>query len=155
MSVRPTLLAAAAALFATSAMAEITIEDPYFRTASPMAKSGAAFMTIHNSGAEDDRLIAAASDAAMRIELHTHKDLGDGVMQMMEVEDGFAIPASGSHALARGGDHVMFMGLTGQPAQGETVTLTLTFEQAGDITLDIPVDLTRQPEQGTMQGMSN
>jgi len=155
MSVRPTLLAAAAALFATSAMAEITIEDPYFRTASPMAKSGAAFMILHNSGAEDDRLIAAASDAAMRIELHTHKDLGDGVMQMMEVEDGFVIPASGSHALARGGDHVMFMGLIGQPAQDETITVTLTFEQAGDITLDIPVDLTRQPEQGTMQGMSN
>ncbi|MEO1154600.1 MAG: copper chaperone PCu(A)C, partial [Pseudomonadota bacterium] len=43
------------------------------------------------------------------------------------------------------GDHVMFMGLTGPFVDGETVEVTLTFEQAGDITVDIPVDLNRRP----------
>ncbi len=108
-----------------------------------MAKSGAAFMQIVNNGAEDDRLINAASDVAMRVELHTHKEGADGVMQMLHVPEGFAIPAGETHALARGGDHVMFMGLKRALADGDMVTVTLTFEKAGDITIDVPVDLQR------------
>jgi copper(I)-binding protein len=69
-------------------------------------------------------------------------------MRMMEVEEGFAIPAGGSHALARGGDHVMFLGLTRSLEHGDTVTVTLTFEQAGDVEVEIPVDLERKPMHG-------
>lgn len=121
----------------------ITISDAYARASSAMASSGAAFMVIENHGDEDDRLIAASSEAAERVELHTHRETEDGVMQMMEVEEGFAIPARGRHALERGGDHVMFMGLRAPFEHGATVTLTLTFEVAGDQVVDIPVDLER------------
>jgi len=131
---------------------EVTIEDAYARSASPVSKSGAAFMIIHNVGTEDDRLIAARSDVAKRVELHTHKDLGDGVMKMMEVEDGFAIPAGGMHALARGGDHVMFMGLKAPMAQDERIAVTLVFEKAGEVAIEIPVDLTRKPHKGMGMG---
>ena len=48
--------------------------------------------------------------------------------------------------LKRGGDHVMFMGLTGPMNDGESVTVTLQFEKAGEITMDIPVDLKRGAE---------
>ena len=100
--------AAVASLIAIPAFAGgITITDAYARSGSPAAKSGAAFMIIENAGAEDDLLIAAASDAAARVELHTHKETGDGVMQMMEVEEGFTIPAGGIHALMRGGAMVV------------------------------------------------
>ncbi|MBY6048035.1 copper chaperone PCu(A)C [Vannielia litorea] len=135
----------AALVVASPAFAEIKIVDAYARAASPSAKSGAAFMEIINTGAEDDRLIAAASEVAARVELHTHKDMGDGVMKMMEVEEGFAVPAGGHHMLARGGDHVMMMGLTGPLEQGATVTVTLTFEQAGEMVVEIPVDNERMP----------
>ncbi|RMD88470.1 MAG: copper chaperone PCu(A)C, partial [Alphaproteobacteria bacterium] len=117
------------------------IEDAYFRMASPMAPSGAAFMVIHNDGDEDDRLIDARSPIARRVELHTHIDMGDGVMKMTHDEDGFEIPAHGSHALARGGDHVMFMGLIDRPAEGATIPLTLVFEKAGEIALEVPVTI--------------
>ena len=143
MPTKVTATAIAALLIASPALAEITITDAYARSASPMAKAGAAFMTFHNSGPQDDQLIGAASDAAVRVELHTHVDQGNGVMQMMQVEDGFAIPATASHSLQRGGDHVMFMGLTGPWKQGEVIALTLTFRDAGEIIVDIPVDLTR------------
>ena len=149
------LAATLAALLAGPALAEITIEDAYARSASPVAKSGAAFMTLVNTGETDDRLIAASSEAAKRVELHTHVENAEGVMMMMEVEEGFAIPAGGSHTLARGGDHVMFMGLTGPWAQDDIVTVTLTFESAGEMTVEIPVDLTRQPTHGTMKMDSN
>lgn len=122
---------------------DITIEDPFARASSPVAKSGAAFMVIANAGDEDDRLIAAESDVAARVELHTHMQDANGVMRMIEVEDGMAVPAGGSHALERGGDHVMFMGLTGPFVQGETVSVTLIFEKAGPISVDIPIDLNR------------
>lgn len=111
--------AALTAILASSAAAdEITVQDAYARVASKMSKSGAIFLELHNMTDSDDRLIAARSDVAKRVELHTHQDLGDGVMKMMEVEEGFAIPAQGMHALARGGDHIMLMGLTRSLAHG-------------------------------------
>lgn len=125
----------------------LRISDAYARVASPVAKAGAAFLTIENIGSIDDQLIAAQSDVAQRVELHTHTMNSEGVMQMGKVEGGFAIPASDSHALARGGDHVMFMGLNNRWTHGDKIEVTLTFEKAGDVTLTIPVDLERQPGQ--------
>ncbi|MBY6004276.1 copper chaperone PCu(A)C [Salipiger bermudensis] len=150
------ILAGAAALaLSTPALAEIAVHDAYARSAMATAKTGAAFMVIENTGDSDDRLVSASSDAAMKVELHTHVADGNGVMKMMEVEEGFVIPAKGQHALARGGDHVMFMGLTGPFVQGETVTVTLTFEEAGEMVVEIPVDLERQPHHGMTHGTMN
>ncbi|WP_121630738.1 copper chaperone PCu(A)C [Tropicibacter alexandrii] len=141
------VFASAVALFAAMpAMADIVVKDAYARAANTMA--GAAFMVIENTGPEDDQLIDARSDVAKRVELHTHKDMGDGIMKMMHVEEGFAIPAGGEHALMRGGDHVMFMGLNGPMEQGDMVTVTLVFEKAGEIAVEIPVDLERKQGHG-------
>ncbi|SFC35116.1 copper chaperone PCu(A)C [Tropicimonas isoalkanivorans] len=141
-----TLLAATAALIMVGpAAADIEIHDAYARAAMANAKAGAAFMEIRNTGDTDDRLIAAASDIAQRVELHTHISDANGVMQMVQVEEGFPIPAGDTHLLKRGGDHVMFMGLNGPMNDGDTIHVTLTFEKAGEMTLDIPVDLKRQP----------
>lgn len=144
------LFAGAAALaLSTPALAEIMVKDAYARASTGMSQSGAAFMEIHNTGPAD-RLIGAASDAADKVELHTHKENDQGVMRMVHVEEGFDIPAGGVHMLARGGDHVMFLGLKEPFEQGRIVTVTLTFEQAGDVTVEIPVDLERKPSHGAM-----
>lgn len=152
MSLTKTVFAAAAAAFiALPAFAEgIVIEDAYARASTGMSKSGAAFMIIKNDTDTDDRVIAAASDVAARVELHTHISDQNGVMQMVEVEEGFPVPAHAQHALQRGGDHVMFMGLNRALNHGDTVTVTLTFEKAGDVTVDILVDLERKPMHGMM-----
>lgn len=147
MSLKTTLCAAVAAfaLAMPAWAADIMVMDPYARVSTSNAKSGAAFMVLMNHGAAEDRLIAVTSDVAARVELHTHKEDSNGVMQMLEVEDGIALPAGGEHALARGGDHVMFMGLNRSLAHGDVVTVTLTFEKAGDVVVEIPVDLERKP----------
>ena len=151
MSLKTTLMAAAAvtalALPAIAEMGKIRIDAAYARSATSMAKSGAAFMGIINHSGEDDRLISAASDAAARGELHTHIE-DDGVMRMVEVEEGFEIAAGETILLKRGGKHVMFMGLTDPFEQGEMIDVTLTFEKAGDVDVKIPVDLERQPAPG-------
>lgn len=157
MSFKTVLRAATAALLlAGTAQADdtntIMVEDAYARVSTQMSGSGAAFMMLMNTGDADDRLIGAQTDAAERAELHTHKENADGVMQMIHVEEGFAIPAGGMHALARGGDHVMLMGLTRPLSHGDTVDLVLTFEKAGDIAVTVPVDLERKPQHGMNHG---
>jgi copper(I)-binding protein len=137
-------LATAATLAAMPALAgDITVTDAYFRTASPMAKSGAAFMEIANASDSDDQLIAASSDVAKKVELHTNIKAADGVMKMKHVPEGFTIPANGHFMMARGGDHVMFMGLGGPIAKGQMVSVTLTFKNSGDMVIEIPVDSER------------
>lgn len=74
-------------------------------------------------------------------------------MKMLRDEDGFVIPAGGSHALQRGGDHVMLMGLTAPLADGDVVPLTLDFGACGTVSVDVPVDNARQdgPAPAAMQ----
>ena len=142
---KPTFFAAvAAALFATAASAESIIEivDPYVLSAGMNAKSGAAFFTIRNTGDTDDRLIDVKSDAAARVELHTHI-MEDGIAKMRQVEDGFPIPAGSEHLLMRGADHVMFMGLNEPFVDGKMVAVTLVFESGLTLDVEIPVDLGR------------
>ncbi|MEL7460797.1 MAG: copper chaperone PCu(A)C [Pseudomonadota bacterium] len=153
------LSAALAACLAVPAFAgdmkgemKVMIDDPYARASSPSAKAGAAFMTIMNMSDADDRLVAVSSDVAERVELHTHLEDANGVMRMIEVEDGFAVPAGGQTMLARGGAHVMFMGLRQPFVNGETIEVTLTFERAGDMIVEIPIDLDRTAEHGMGQG---
>ena len=131
-----------AALWAGAPMAALAeglrVQDA-FALISPAGQSGAAFMRLENAGPEDDRLVAVTADIARRVELHTHTETTDGVMRMIAVEEGFALPAGSEHRLERGGDHVMFLGLRRVPAEGEDIPLTLIFESGAEITLDIPV----------------
>ena len=151
MKLRSLLAAGTVALFALPAFAaDIMVADPYARTSSMMAQSGAAFMMIHNHGTEGDRLIGAASPVADKVELHTHKENAQGVMQMIHVEEGFDLPAGGEIAMVRGGHHVMFLGLKQELKQGDIVPVTLIFEKAGEVAVDVPVDLDRKPEHGGM-----
>jgi len=128
---------------ATMSLADIGIEGAYARAAGPSARAGAVFMTIRNDGEAEDRLVSVVSDASVRVELHTHVDQGDGVMRMREVGEGFIVPAGGSHSLVRGGDHLMFMGLTAPWRHGDLIPVTLVFERAGEMALEIEVDLER------------
>lgn len=156
MSVKTTLMAAMAAtvlsLPAAAEMAKIMVDDAYARASTPSAKSGAAFMGLMNHSGEDDRLISASSDVAAKVELHTHLEDANGVMRMVEVEEGFVIPAGETLMMERGGKHVMFMGLNEPFEQGKMVEVTLTFEKAGDVAVQIPVDLERQPGAGAHGG---
>lgn len=148
MSLKSILLAGACATAAfslpTLATAEMTVTDPYARSAGAMARSGAAFMAITNGGETDDRLVAVLSDVAERVELHTHITDGD-VMRMVELENGIELPAGETVTLQRGGLHVMFLGLTRALETGDEAEITLSFEGADDMTLTIPVDNARMP----------
>jgi copper(I)-binding protein len=137
--------------FASTAHADIAVEDAYARSSGPAAKTGAAFFVISNTGEVEDRLISVTTSASKVVQLHTHIAGDNGVMLMRQDKDGFEVEAGGTHALKRGGDHVMMMGLTAPFVQGETVELTLTFEHAGDMTVVVPVDNERTPKHSDMK----
>ncbi len=124
---------------------ELHIHDAYARTSAAGGGSGAVFFLVHNNTQTDDRLIAAKTDAAERAELHSNVEDANGVMSMGEIEGGVPLAAGDVISLARGGNHIMLMGLTKPLADGDMITLTLTFEVAGDVTLQVPVDNARKP----------
>jgi periplasmic copper chaperone A len=84
-------------------------------------------------------LIAAETAVAAKTEMHTHVMSAEGMMQMLPVEEGLSIEAGSTRPLARGGDHVMLMGLMQSMPEGTQFTLTLTFEQAGKVVVVVPV----------------
>ncbi len=99
--------------------------------------NGAAYFLVRNDSDTADRLIAVASPLAMA-EMHESVMADDGTMAMNAV-DGVDVPPNSTVAFERGGLHIMFMGVDEPPAVGDTVALTLTFENAGEITIDVPV----------------
>jgi copper(I)-binding protein len=121
----------------------IVIEGAYARANGASAKAGAAFLVIENHSVHDDRLVSVASDVATKVELHTHTEDADGLMVMGPIEGGLIVPRHTRVSLKRGGDHVMLMGLKQSLNQGDVVTVVFTFEHAGDMPVEIPVDLTR------------
>ncbi len=115
---------------------EIAIAGAFTRATLPNAPVAGGFFTITNNGAEDDRLVSVASDIAKETQIHEMAMEGD-VMKMRQLVDGLAVPAGEAVALAPGGFHIMFMGLNTAIAEGDVVPLTLTFEKAGTVTVEL------------------
>ena len=115
---------------------DIAITGAFTRATLPNAPVGGGFLTLTNTGAEDDRLVFAESPIARDTQIHEMAMEGD-VMKMRQLVDGLVIPAGQSVVLEPGGYHIMFMGLTQALVEGETIPLTLTFEKAGTITIDL------------------
>ncbi len=132
--------------------ATISVVNPF--VPEPPADLGAAYMVIENHGDVADRLVTAASDVAGTVELHQTK-MENGAMKMSRVE-GMEIPAGGEFKLERGGYHVMLIDLKRDLNEGDEVSLTLTFEHAGEVKVVAPVVASAgtEPMSGTATPMS-
>ena len=117
----------------------ITVTGAFSRATLPNAPVGAGYMTIANTGAEPDRVVGARSEAAPVVELHKMEISADGMMKMVYLEQGIEVPAGASIALAPGGLHIMFIGPTQPFKEGECVALTLDFEKAGPLEVQLVV----------------
>ncbi|MEQ1900059.1 MAG: copper chaperone PCu(A)C [Devosia sp.] len=119
-------------------LGDLEITGPFTRATLPNAPVGAGFMVITNHGSADDRLVSASSPVAGITQIHEMKMEGD-LMKMAELPDGLVIPARQSVTLAPGGFHVMFMDLKQPIVEGTTIPVTLTFENAGSIEVQLAV----------------
>jgi len=130
-------LAALPALAHDYTAGDVAIGHPWTRAAGANG-TGAGFMTLRNRGTQPDRLLSAASPAASTIELHTHVREGD-VMRMRPVAD-IPVPPGETVELRPGGLHLMMIGLTAPLQQGTRVPLTLRFERAGEVRVELAVE---------------
>lgn len=134
---------AAEAPAAEQPAALIAIEEGWAAVTPTGASVAGGYGVIANAAAAPDRLISASSPRAARVEIHEMKMTGD-VMQMRAMES-VVIPAGGSLALQPGGNHFMFIDITAPFVEGESVPLTLTFENAGVVETTLPVRPRTQP----------
>ena len=135
--------------------AGIKVSQAWARATARTAKTGAAYVTLENTGDAPDRLVSASAPVTAKAELHTHIKDGD-VMKMREAES----IEVGPHAkvmLRPGGLHIMMMGLKEQLVKGGRFPLTLTFEKAGKMTVDVAVEAAGAmgPDGGKMDGQSH
>ena len=111
--------------------------SPWSRPLPAVSVNGAAYMTLMNMGSEADTLIGVSTPAAKKAELHNHIMEG-GMMKMRPVENITIAPGT-SAVLEPGGLHVMLMGLTEPLVEGKSFPLTLQFERAGSVEVQVLV----------------
>jgi copper(I)-binding protein len=139
---RIVLGAAIAAAFAPATFAHsyelgaLKIGHPWAR--ATVAANGGAYLSVENTGATADKLVRVSTDIAATAELHTH--IKDGEIMRMRAIQAIDLPPGQKVVLAPGGFHIMLLGLKKKLVEGERFALTLEFEKAGKIVVDIAID---------------
>lgn len=90
----------------------------------------ACYMTL--TASQNDRLVSVSTPLAAEGQIHEMTTEG-GIMRMGELPDGLALPAGEAVSLRPGAEHIMLIGLKQPLAEGEQVSLTLTFEKAAPL----------------------
>ena len=117
----------------------IHVEGAWARPASE-GRISAAYFLISNFENEPDVLLSVQSDVARNVEVHESYEREEGMIGMREVPD-LEIPAQSTVRFEQGGLHIMLIQLTRQLQDGDTFDLTLTFENYGDVVVNVPARL--------------
>ncbi|MEC5386862.1 copper chaperone PCu(A)C [Uliginosibacterium sp. H3] len=128
-------------------LGSIKIGHPWTRATTPGAQTGGGYLKLDNGGAAD-RLVSVSSNVSEQAEIHTMSMEGD-VMRMQKLDKGVELPAGKTVEFKPGGLHIMLLGLKAPLKEGAKFPLTLKFEKAGEITVDVKVEsLTGAPAAG-------
>jgi copper(I)-binding protein len=132
----------------------ITLEHVWARATAGAATTGAAYLTVSDSG-QPDRLVGVSTPVAGTAEVHETID-DHGVMKMRAV-DGIDLVPGKPVTFKPGGYHIMLMGLKNPLKTGDSFPLTLTFEHAQPITVSVKVEATgaggMAHDHASMRGM--
>lgn len=131
------LLVMALWLAACEQQRDFSIQDGWARPGFAGGNS-AVYFRLENPTAQEDLLLSASTDAAAHAELHESRVADDGTVSM-HPQESVPVPARGSVEFRPAGLHVMLIDLHEDLIAGDMISLTLTFQNVGDITLPIPV----------------
>jgi copper(I)-binding protein len=135
------LLAASLPLLAHESRAgDIAIVHAFATPTIPGTTTGAAyFASLENGGTTADKLVRASTPAAARVEIHTMSVDAQGVMRMREV-DGIALAPKAKVQMKPGaGLHLMLIDLKAPLKEGASFPMTLQFERAGTVEVNVVV----------------
>ncbi|MGR3570673.1 copper chaperone PCu(A)C [Brevirhabdus sp.] len=136
---RPVMIAAllsTAPALSTPALAEVTVTAPWARASILASRPAAVYLTL--SADPGDRLLSLSTPLAEKAMVHTVETGADGIARMSPMQD-LPLAAGVAVTMAPGGMHIMLTGLSRKLVEGESFPLTLTFEDAGTMTLQVPV----------------
>ncbi len=114
----------------------LSLSEAWARATVPGQASGAAYLKIRNAGATD-KLVSASAPVADVVELHTH--VMDGTTMRMRKVEAIDVTGGATTELKPGGLHIMLIGLKAPLKAGEKFPLTLKFERAGEVKIEVPV----------------
>jgi copper(I)-binding protein len=126
-----------ALLLPAAAMAEsVIVSQPWARASIIASRPGAVYLAIESPKA--DRLTGITTPVANEAMIHAVEEEQDGISRMVHVP-ALELPAGGRLRLEPGGTHIMLTGLHAKLVEGESFPMTLTFEQAPEATVAVPV----------------
>ena len=115
---------------------EITVSKPWARASAGPARAGAAYLRLETVG-PGDRLVSASSPVAGRAVMHIQ--MIENEISKMRPVAAIAVEDGEATVLQPGGMHIMLMGLKAPLKEGERFPLTLTFEKAGTLEVEVVV----------------
>lgn len=130
---------------------DVAVGRPWTRAVAAGAPTAAGYMTLRNEGSAPDRLVSASTPMARAVELHEGA-VADGITRMRPLPSGIEIPPGATVRLEPGGLHAMLTGPSGPFAQGTRVPLTLRFERAGEVTVELAVEAPGARSGGAHRG---
>jgi copper(I)-binding protein len=131
----------------------IHISEPWARATPKGASSGAAYMTITNSGTAPNHVNCVSSNISAQCQIHTMM-MDNGVMKMRPLEGGVEIKPGETVTLKPSGLHLMLMDLKRALKQGDAVEATLQFDKAGTVKVTFPVAAIGATAPGSAAGGS-
>lgn len=133
----------AASATATVVAGPFAVSAAYARAVAPGQTNSAVFLQLQNQDTQAHALVSASSAVSAAVELHNHVNEG-GVMKMRQVEK-IDLPAGENVVLKPGSFHIMLIGLKQPLKVGETVELSLSFEDGTRLKLSAPVQEVSAP----------
>jgi copper(I)-binding protein len=129
----------------------LDVSQPWARATPKGASTGAAYMTITNSGSKPERLSCASSPAAATCRIH-EMAMDNGVMKMRPVQGGLEIKPGQTVTLKPGGYHMMLEGLKTPLTAGGKLEATLTSSDGASVKVEFPIAAIGAPAPGATPG---
>jgi copper(I)-binding protein len=129
----------------------LTVTNAWVRMMPPTIKVHGGYLTITNSGAQVQELVAAASDDYEAVEVHLSR-IENGVATMQRLES-IEIPAGGTVKFEPGGMHLMLMGARKPLEHGALVPIRLGFRAGTKI--EVEAIVMNNPPDGSAAKMKD
>jgi copper(I)-binding protein len=132
-----------ALLFPVAALAhnyekgDMQVRHPWARATPPGATVAVVYLELRNNGKQPDRLLSASTPLAKRVEPHITEHAGE--VAKMRALRAFEVPARERLALEPNGAHLMLIDIARPLNKGERLPLTLRFEKAGELEVEVEV----------------
>lgn len=118
---------------------KVRVDHPWSRPTPPGTPTGVGYLVIVNHSKKEITLTAAETPRAGQVSIHESL-MKDGVMRMQPVKGGLKIPAGGRVELKPHGYHLMLEQLKEPLKEGERIPLSLNFDGAESMKVELLVE---------------